>query len=242
MAQATCEGCSGVLTGRQTRFCSTRCGQVFYTRDWRARNPEATKAADATYQRERRVSGRQDLANRRWHNRRQLAKMLRQLKALAAPATLALDAGPKPRRPEAVRRLWKATQGRVSNRTWAQGNCAGCGTPFLAFASGTPPTHCTTRCSRNDAKRRRRAVKSGAFVENVYRRRVFERDSWRCQICRKLVKRDAVVPHPKAPVIDHILPLAAGGEHSMRNAQCAHFLCNSLKRDQAANDQLRLIG
>jgi len=34
-----------------------------------------------------------------------------------------------------------------------------------------------------------------------------------------------------APVIDHIVPLALGGEHAHYNVQAAHFMCNSEKRD-----------
>lgn len=36
------------------------------------------------------------------------------------------------------------------------------------------------------------------------------------------------VPHPKAPTIDHIIPLAVGGDDTRANVQLAHFLCNSL--------------
>jgi 5-methylcytosine-specific restriction endonuclease McrA len=57
------------------------------------------------------------------------------------------------------------------------------------------------------------------------------------------VKRDKVVPHPKAPVLDHILPLAQGGTHEPTNVQCAHFMCNSIKRDTVpAVMQLMLFG
>ena len=64
---------------------------------------------------------------------------------------------------------------------------------------------------------------------------MFQRDRWTCQLCGKRVVRSAVVPHPRAPVIDHIVPLAAGAEvggvDAPWNVQCAHFLCNSYKRD-----------
>ncbi|MEO6627619.1 MAG: HNH endonuclease signature motif containing protein [Aquihabitans sp.] len=76
----------------------------------------------------------------------------------------------------------------------------------------------------------------------VFRYKIYERDGWKCKICRKAVKRDAVVPHPMAPTIDHILPLAAGGTHEPANVQCAHFLCNAQKGDRPADDQLMLIG
>lgn len=63
------------------------------------------------------------------------------------------------------------------------------------------------------------------------RHAVFERDDWVCQICGDRVNRQAVVPELDAPVIDHRVPLAAGGEHGQANWQTAHFYCNSVKRD-----------
>lgn len=80
-------------------------------------------------------------------------------------------------------------------------------------------------------KDRRRARKRRLTVETVYRKRVFERDGWLCQLCRRPLRRDVAVPHPLAPTLDHIIPLARGGEHSYRNVQAAHFICNSRKSD-----------
>lgn len=86
---------------------------------------------------------------------------------------------------------------------------------------------------------RRRIRERDAFVEPVWRSRVYERDGWRCGICRRPLKRDAVVPHPMAPTLDHIVPLSRGGEHSYANVQAAHFRCNSAKGARG-EDQLRL--
>ena len=96
--------------------------------------------------------------------------------------------------------------------------CTVCGSPLtcgVACARRLPANH--------EAHARRRARKAGAFVERVYRARVFERDSWRCQLCGKRLVRDEVAPHPSSPTLDHIVPLAAGGEHSYQNVQAAHF-------------------
>ena len=82
----------------------------------------------------------------------------------------------------------------------------------------------------------------GAYVADVYRRKIFERDGWRCQICSKAVLRSKAVPHPRAPTIDHIIPLARGGTHEPANAQLACFACNCLKSHTGTGDQLRLIG
>jgi len=101
---------------------------------------------------------------------------------------------------------------------------------------------CSSSCQKADGRARRRARKRDAYVADVWRSRIFERDGWRCQLCGKATQRNAVAPHPKAPVLDHIIPLAQGGTHEPANVQCSHFLCNCLKSDGAANDQLRLIG
>lgn len=68
----------------------------------------------------------------------------------------------------------------------------------------------------------RRARKRNAFVEVVDPLKVFERDGGICGICSTLVD-------PKDFHIDHIQPLAKGGEHSYENSQLAHPICNSKK-------------
>lgn len=49
------------------------------------------------------------------------------------------------------------------------------------------------------------------------------------------------VPHPKAPTIDHIVPLADGGDDVRSNVQLAHFICNSMK-GTGGTQQLMLVG
>jgi 5-methylcytosine-specific restriction endonuclease McrA len=88
--------------------------------------------------------------------------------------------------------------------------------------------------ARREHKSRRRARIKNARVEAVSALGVFSRDSWICQICLMPTDRDAKVPEPLAPVLDHIVPLAHGGEHSMANIQCAHFYCNCIKSDKMA--------
>lgn len=67
------------------------------------------------------------------------------------------------------------------------------------------------------------------------------RDRHQCGLCRKRVAMTKQVPHPKAPTIDHVLPLAHGGEDVRANVQLAHFECNWRKRDRGTQ-QLALIG
>lgn len=136
--------------------------------------------------------------------------------------------------------------------------CACCGevfTPKLLQAAVNGQKTCSARCTstlnrrsesakvaRRHAKDRRRARKKGAFVARVYRKEIYERDGHRCQLCGDKLKMDAETPHPLAPTIDHIVPLAAGGVHAPWNVQAAHFICNSRKGDRHAPkaEQLRL--
>ncbi|MCA0032740.1 HNH endonuclease [Mesorhizobium sp. B263B2A] len=82
----------------------------------------------------------------------------------------------------------------------------------------------------------------GVTVETVNPIAVFDRDKWRCQLCgvktpRKLRGKN----QPTSPELDHILPLAVGGEHSYRNTQCACRSCNLAKSSKPLG-QTRLFG
>lgn len=124
------------------------------------------------------------------------------------------------------------------------GPCPRCGTTVTTdrlAGYNAANRYCSKHCAAKDAKSRRRARKRGAHTEPVYRRRIFERDGWRCQLCRRKVDPTKEVPHPRAPTIDHIVPLAAGGTHEPANVQTACFLCNCVKGDRGI-DQLRLLG
>ena len=81
---------------------------------------------------------------------------------------------------------------------------------------------------------RQRARLLGAFVEDVDRVTVWERDNGICGICGKPV--DPTLPWPEkfSMTLDHVVPLARGGEHSYANAQIAHAICNSRKNDRLA--------
>jgi 5-methylcytosine-specific restriction endonuclease McrA len=132
----------------------------------------------------------------------------------------------------------------TSGRLWVAGCCRRCSDPFV-IVDQTESAYCSTSCGRADGKDRRRAKQKAATgQQRVYRRRIFERDGWRCQLCRKKVKRTAKVPHPLAPTLDHVVPLALGGRHEPANVQLAHFICNAEKKAgvYGVGEQLRLVG
>lgn len=86
---------------------------------------------------------------------------------------------------------------------------------------------------RRDGCHEYRTRKSGAFVQRVRTKTVFERDKGRCQICGKQVSfTDAS--------LDHIVPLSRGGKHEYKNVQLSHRLCN-YRRRASGPAQLRLV-
>jgi predicted nucleic acid-binding Zn ribbon protein len=132
-------------------------------------------------------------------------------------------------------------------------NCRQCGADLTgrdeAKRGGASP-FCSEACQvkrraevARDGKRRRDYRRRNATtVERFSRSEVFKRDGWRCQCCGCKCSPSRQVPHPKAPTLDHIIPLSKGGGHTRVNTQLLCFTCNSRKGDRAANDQLRLIG
>lgn len=85
----------------------------------------------------------------------------------------------------------------------------------------------------------RRALTRGVVAEKFDPDDVFERDNWQCQICgRRTLKSKRGTAHTRAPELDHIVPLSAGGEHTIRNTQCA---CRSCNLEKGARYQTRLV-
>ena len=83
------------------------------------------------------------------------------------------------------------------------------------------------RASRIDAAHRRNArKKTNGPVHNIKRQQVFERDNYKCRICR--VTTDDTLPrsHPRRSNLGHINAIAAGGTHPWDNVCCLCHACN----------------
>jgi hypothetical protein len=63
---------------------------------------------------------------------------------------------------------------------------------------------------------------------------IARRSCWRCGICGGRVRPSLAHPDPLAPSIDHIVPLAKGGDNTPENLRLAHLLCNTRRRDRAS--------
>jgi HNH endonuclease len=83
--------------------------------------------------------------------------------------------------------------------------------------------------------RRRARKKNAPLVEDVDRFAIYDRDGGRCHICGRNVSRSRFV-------LDHLVPLSRGGEHSARNVATAHPRCNGRRHAGVLPAQLRLVG
>lgn len=127
--------------------------------------------------------------------------------------------------------------------------CKCCGSEYKPKSKTCPELYCSNECKdkvKHAQKRvdrlKRKALVRGVTVEGVDPFRVFDRDQWRCQLCGARTPRAKRGTYSdNAPELDHILPLAKGGEHSYLNTQCACRKCNSLKSD-APRGQMLMFG
>lgn len=87
----------------------------------------------------------------------------------------------------------------------------------------------TARETHRSRQARRRAIATDADAEAIDSIELFERDGWRCGICGHPIPPDLRWPAPFSASIDHILPLAKGGRHTLDNVQAAHLICNISK-------------
>jgi 5-methylcytosine-specific restriction endonuclease McrA len=100
--------------------------------------------------------------------------------------------------------------------------------------------HCSPRCCNKKRSDKIQPIKRRG--QKVVPYEVFHRDKWICQFCGvKTLKSLRGTYEPRAPEIDHIVPLTMGGEHTYKNCHTACRACNSRKGARIAG-QLRMFG
>lgn len=132
--------------------------------------------------------------------------------------------------------------------------CAGCGKSFeRAPTKGQRPRWCAAcgkgkgwaranRDLRNMADHRRRVRLAAGEVEKFEPTEIYERDRWRCGICKRRVNPKFGPSHPLSASIDHIIPVVEGGHHVRANVRLAHLRCNVSRGARGGGEQLLLIG
>lgn len=236
--------------GDGTRTCSVSCGQKLRRRgaassmvrkceicseQYRATHPRQRTCGRACGVALRRASGRP------WSSRpAQVRYPASKVCHLTCKGCEALFVAPR-------RRIWcrKACSDAFWSRTRqlpvVVRSCAECAGGFSTARSSQ--RYCSIPCSRRTHRKdRERARKYGVAYEPVSRRRVFERDRWRCGICKGKVDSRLSYPHDKSASLDHIVPMSLGGDHLYVNVQLAHLKCNVDKGAEDVGGQLALVG
>lgn len=105
-----------------------------------------------------------------------------------------------------------------------------------------PEVRLALRTRERVKEHRRRALIRGAAADRFDPLEIFERDAWRCGLCGcSTPKGKRGTYDARAPELDHIIPIAAGGAHIRANVQCACRACN-LAKGKKPLGQLRLVG
>jgi len=76
------------------------------------------------------------------------------------------------------------------------------------------------------AARRMRMAGTDGTIMPINREVVARRDRYLCGICGDAVDMSVRHPDPRSPSVDHIHPLACGGEHTYVNVRLSHLGCN----------------
>jgi 5-methylcytosine-specific restriction endonuclease McrA len=142
------------------------------------------------------------------------------------------------------------TNQRLASKAALDSFCRTCGKHTPYAGDGRPRIFCSSECRpiseadkrvRRTAKARRRAIERGIKADRFDPLSVLERDGWRCHLCGRLTPRRLRGSFDdRAPELDHIIPLSAGGQHILTNVACACRACN-LAKGGLPKGQMRLL-
>lgn len=111
--------------------------------------------------------------------------------------------------------------------------CSFCKVNFSPVVGDRKRLFCSVECRNREISgttARRRTRKYGGKYEGFSKWAIFERDGWTCKICGvEAPKSLSGLWLPNSPELDHIIPLAKGGDHIKSNVQCACASCNRQK-------------
>lgn len=113
--------------------------------------------------------------------------------------------------------------------------CSVCGEYYSPDNKGIDRKVCSDACesirvrSHNINHGAKNRVAKGSLFQEIDFSNVLVKKSNVCGICGGKIDMELKHPHPRSFTIDHITPLARGGDHTPDNVQCAHLTCNVKK-------------
>lgn len=114
--------------------------------------------------------------------------------------------------------------------------CLFCGEAFLALRADARYCSADHNHKAHQLKRGNgRLPRGSGRRREILRAYIIARDNSICHLCGKKAK-------PSEIQLDHVIPLAQGGNHHESNLRVAHQSCNASKRDRPANEQLLAFG
>jgi hypothetical protein len=234
VSQRTCKTCEIELTGAKRSHCSKACAILYNTKvrreSGRLKGPKPLKFPFTCV-----ICSRDGMATRVEATRHAYCSRVstRTPTRKLSPSTVLVHV-PKVH----PARVTPTAKGSL----WFMGACSECG---IAVTSSNGARTCSQDCAdmRSEGKRthkggRRKVLEAGMKLSKTLRLRVANRNGWVCQICFLPVPRGQQwfnkIGQPLYPSLDHIIPLANGGEHSEINLTLTHFRCNSTKGTREA--------
>jgi 5-methylcytosine-specific restriction endonuclease McrA len=132
------------------------------------------------------------------------------------------------------------------NKEWRGDRQCRCGVIVHKCTAFGPPPACK-ECRRNTQREWRRISKStrgrvrrggGYWNPQVKAFAVFKRDNWTCYMCKAKCEKVYDPLNPLSATVDHVYPVAAGGDHDWHNVRTACASCNSRKGDRIKGQRL----
>lgn len=230
----------GALSKRQSAYCGKRCSYRARDRGRRSRRsnrsaPVACHGCGVTVVRSIRITDSNNYCARTCY----LMALSRVKAECAALQRIGAAWRRSAKRIQALESQLTKLRERV--RLMLARTCSDCGVEFQQRSHmGSPEIRCggcaavREKSLRRIGKAKRRAATRGRAAERIDPIKVLCRDNWRCQMCGvHTPERLRGTCDPRAPELDHVIPLALGGAHSWGNVQCACRQCNQRKGARA---------
>lgn len=132
------------------------------------------------------------------------------------------------------------------NKEWRGDRQCRCGAIVSRCTAFGPPPACKEcrRKARREwrviSKDTRKRVRRGGGYWNPKLKApdVFKRDNWTCYMCKAKCEKVYDPMNPLSATVDHVYPVAAGGDHDWHNVRTACAACNAKKGDRIQGQRL----